>query len=70
MSTQWDIDEQQIKWAKKQTWHIIDLSGAPKHIQDVILQCKHEWVYGLTGHFNIWSECETCGVPRVMTESK
>jgi hypothetical protein len=60
------IDEQQIKWAEKQTWCIMDLSGAPKHIRDDILQCKHKWVYGLTGHFNIWSACKSCGVEREM----
>ena len=69
MSTRWDIDEQQIKWAKKQTWHIMDLSGVPKHILTDILQCEHDWEYGLTSHFNIWSACETCGVARVMKET-
>ncbi len=58
------IDEEEIKWAKKQTWCIMDLSGAPKWIRDDILQCKHEWEYGLTYHFNIWSACKSCGVFR------
>jgi hypothetical protein len=68
--TEIEIDEVAVTWAKKQTWNIMDLSGVPKHILTDILQCEHDWEYGLTSHFNIWSGCKSCGVHREMTESK